>query len=359
MSGSSVRQMLFAIVPLALGCAAAPLSPDGGGALNDDGAAGAMEVASDAKIVTVLGAVPPCGPDTKPSSLLTFDHSLPSFAQALLVDDTGIYIDAGLILRAPLGGGGAAELWAMPVIEVYSFARVDSFLWAAGNWGVPGLLRLPLQGTAPSFAPAIEAIQNVAKASGLVFFTVGSSKEVASYGSDLVAGPTISLSNPGTLIAVAASDVFIVTKTGPTAMRTETRIERGSTNGGASALIATSANDILSIAANSASVYWVEAAVVGAPRMVRRAAHDGSNQEVVANMNVSSLAVDEGAVYFTVEDGTIIETAAATLASTVLAQGQARPSAITQYGTRVYWINDRVVPGPTLPTANAVMTACK
>jgi hypothetical protein len=164
----------------------------------------------------------------------------------------------------------------------------------------------------------------------------------------------------GTLIAIAGSDVFIVTTTAsPATMSVETKLERGSTNGGASTVLATAANKILSIAANSASVYWVEDAVGSAARTVHSAAHDGSNGQVVANMNVSSLAADEGAVYFAVDDGTIVETAIDTHAMTVLAQGQVRPSAITQYGPRVYWINDRDDSPPTVPKANAVMTACK
>jgi hypothetical protein len=42
-----------------------------------------------------------------------------------------------------------------------------------------------------------------------------------------------------------------------------------------------------------------------------------------------------------------------------LAKGQVRPSTITQYGPRVYWINDIEGSSVRLPTANAVMTACK
>ena len=365
MTGSSCYRLLSLIGPLALGCGSPALSPDGGGAPNNGDAAGRVDVSSEVGSV-MLNAVPPCGAGTAPSSLLTVDHARAStpgvystsgFVDALLVDDTGIYIEAGFIVRAPLEGGRATALWAMQA-SVSSFARVDSFLWASAGWLVSGILRLPIEGTAPMFAAADEGAQRVAGASGRVFFT-DFHTWVSSYGSDLASGPTITLTGQGTLIAILGSDVFIVTNTAPSAtMPVETRLERGNTNGGASTIIATSASDILSIAANSTSVYWVEAAVGGATGTVRRAAHDGSNEELVANMNVSSLAVDEGAVYFAVDDGTIVETATDTLKPTILAQGQVRPSAITQYGPRVYWINDHessAIP----PTANAVMTACK
>jgi hypothetical protein len=184
-------------------------------------------------------------------------------------------------------------------------------------------------------------------------------QKVHSFGNDRAEGPTIALTGPEVgPIAIAAGDVFVVTKTGPMTQRIETRIERGSAVGGAATVIATTVVDIPSLAASSTFVYWVEAAIGGAPRVVRRAAHDGSNPEVVANLNASSLAADERAVYAAVDDGTIVAIDAATLAPTVLAQGQTRPSAITQYGPRVYWINDRLT-SATPPTANAVMTACK
>jgi hypothetical protein len=369
MISANCRRLFSLIAPLALGCGAPALSPDGGGALNGD-AGGSVDVSSNVGSV-MLNAVPPCGAGTAPSSLLTVDHSQPftpgvystsGFANALLVDETGIYIDASFIVRAPLEGGRARALWTMQA-AVGSFAIVDSVLWAAADWGVSGLLGLPIEGTAPLFTAPYGGIQNVAGAGKSIFFTGNQTpnhNEVESYGSDLASGPTIGLTGLGTLIAISGSDVFIVTTTAsPATMSVETRLERGNTSGGVSIVLATSANNILSVAANSASVYWVEDAVGGAPRIVHRAAHDGSNEEIVANMNVSSLAVDEGAVYFAVDDGTIVETAADTLTPTVLAQGQVRPSAITQYGPRVYWINDRDDSSASMPKANAVMTACK
>jgi hypothetical protein len=321
----------------------------------------------------MLNAVPPCGAGTAPSSLITVDHVQPftpgvystsGFADALFVDETGIYIEASFIVRAPLEGGRATALWSMQA-SVGSFAVVDSILWAAADWGVSGLLGLPIEGTAPLLAAPYGGIEKVAGAGKSIFFTGNQNvnhNEVESFGSDLASGPTISLMGLGTLIAISGSDVFIVTTTAsPATMSVQTRLERGSTSGGVSTVLATPANNIniLSIAANSAFVYWVEDAVGGAPRSVHRAAHDGSNEETIANMNVSSLTVDEGAVYFAVDDGTIVETATDTLTPTVLAQGQVRPSAITQYGPRVYWINDRDDSSASLPKANAVMTACK
>jgi hypothetical protein len=195
---------LFSLIaPLALGCGAPGLSPDGGGARNNGDATGLVDVSSDVGSV-MLNAVPPCGPGTQPSSLLASD-SRQGFTQALLVDDTGIYLNAAnLILRAPLAGGEATALSTMSIFDASSFARVDSFLWAAANWGVSGLLRLPIEGTAPSFAPAFEGIQNVAGALGRVFFT-GFHDWVESYGSDLASGPTIELTGQGTLIAISRS----------------------------------------------------------------------------------------------------------------------------------------------------------
>jgi hypothetical protein len=355
---TGLKKLASLVAPFVLGCTAQP--PPNTGAGRD--------------VVTTLAAVPTCDSGTGPSLLLAIDHveplpfgdpstprvpadgSLPDFANALVVDDNGIYFDAGYILRAPPGGGGATRLMASPAF-VSSFAVVDSFLWASAQWGVPGLLRLPLDGPAPSFGPAIEGILDVAGASGRVFYTSSGGKVVASYGNDLAPGPTIDLTNVARRpLAIAGADVFVVTSD---LGSSSTTIERGSADGGAATVIATSAVDIPSIAASSTFVYWVEAGVGGAPRVVRRAAHDGSNAEVVANLNVSALAVDEGAAYFAVDDGTIVKTAADTLASTVLAQGQVRPSAITQHGPRVYWINDREESSSSTPTANAVMTACK
>ena len=360
---------LFSIIaPLALGCGAPGLSPDGGGAPNGD--ASSVDVSSDVGSV-ILNAVPSCGSGTAPFSLLTVDrlqpftpgvYSTSGFANALFVDETGIYIEASFIVRAPLEGGRATALWTMQA-SAGSFAVVDSVLWAAAEWGVSGLLGLPIEGTAPLLAAPYGGIENVAGAGTRIFLTGNqnvSHNEVESYGSDLASGPTITLTGFGTLIAISGADVFIVTTTAhPATMSVETRLERGSTSGGVSTVLTTPANNILSIAANSASVYWVEDAVGGAPRTVHRAAHDGSNEETIANMKVSSLTVDEGAVYFAVDDGTIVETATDTLIPKVLAQGQVRPSTITQYGPRVYWINDLDDSPPSLPKANAVMTACK
>ena len=370
MIGSNCRRLFSLIAPLALGCGAPALSPDGGGALNNSNAGGSVDVSPDVGSV-MLNAVPPCGAGTAPSSLLTVDHVQPftpgvystsGFADALFVDGTGIYIDASFIVRAPLEGGCATALWTMEA-SVGSFAVVDSILWASAAWGVSGLLGLPIEGTAPVLAAPSEGLQSVAGAGKTIFFTGNQNvnhNEVDSYGSDLASGPTIRLTGLGTLIAISGSDVFIVTTTASPATRSvETKLERGNTNGGVSTVLATPANNILSLAANSASVYWVEDAVGGAPRTVHRAAHDGSNEETIANMNVSSLTVDEGAVYFAVDDGTIVETATDTLTPTVLAQEQVRPSTITQYGPRVYWINDSDLSSVSLPKANAVMTACK
>jgi hypothetical protein len=360
---SSNRCRLFALAaPLALGCGAPTLAPDGGGGTPNGDAVGSVDVGS-----IILNAVPSCDAGTAPSSLLTVDdlqpftpgvYSTTGFANALLVDQTGIYIDAGFIVRAPLEGGRATPLWTMQA-SAGSLAIVDSVLWAAANWGVSGLLGLPINGTAPLLSAPFEGIRNVAGSATNIFFT-GNHNEVDSYGSALAPGPTIALMGQGTLIAISGSDVFVVTTTAsPATMTVQTTLERGNTSGGASTVLTTPANNILSIAANSMSVYWVEDSVGGAPRTVHRAAHDGSNEQTVAKMNVSSLAVDEGAVYSAVDDGTVVEIAADTLTPRVLAQGQVLPSAITQYGPRVYWINSRGLSSARLPSPNAVMTACK
>jgi hypothetical protein len=361
------RCRLFALAaPLALGCGRPTLVPDGGGGTLNGDAGGSVDLSSDVGSL-VLDTVPSCVAGTASSLLLSVDHAQPftpgvysasGFANVLVVDESGIYIDAGFIVRAPLEGGRATPLWTMQA-SAGSLAVVDSLLWAAANWGVPGLLGLPINGTAPLLSAPIVGIQNVAGAAAKLFFT-GNHNEVDSYGSDLTPGPTINLMGQGTLIAISGSDVFVVTTTAsPATMTVQTTLERGNTSGGTSTVLTTPANNILSLAANSTSVYWVEDAVGGAPRTVHRAAHDGSNEETVASMNVSSLTVDEGAFYSAVDDGTIVEIAADTLTSKVLAQGQVRPSAITQYGPRVYWINDRADSSTGTPKANAVMTACK
>jgi hypothetical protein len=354
-AGRFIRGVAIAIA-MSFAASCSKTSAHADGAANDtatnDGAAGSPA----ADIVTALPSVPQCGVGVKPSALLVFNRSLPDFAHALIVDATGIYIGAGLVIHAPIEGGNATKLSSMPIF-VESFAIVGSFLWMAGEWGVPGLLRFPIQGTAPSFGPAIEGIRNVAGSEDHVFYTQDGWTDVLSYGNDLVSGPVIHAMSPADLIAISGRDVFVATKTIGAA---GARIERGSTSGGPTSVVATSTSSIVSLAANTSSVYWVEAGSAAATPVARRAAHDGSTPEVVASLDVSSIAVDEGAAYLTVvRDGSVVEVAADTLQMTVLADGQVRPSAIVQYGPRVYWINDRVVAGVTMPASNAVMTACK
>ena len=240
---------------LAVSCSKTATSTDG--AASADGA-------------KVLSSIPPCAAGVGPAVLLVGDpstppsmsFSIPGFAQAVLADATGIYIGAGSIIRAPLEGGSATKISASS-ISVSSFAVVGSFLWVAGEWGVPGLQQLPIQGPPSSFGPAIEGIRNVAGSADRAFYTQAGWADVLSYGNDLVPGPVIQALGPADLIAISGNDVFLATTI---LGATNGRIERGSTDGGPTSIVATSTSSIVGLAANTSSFYWVESGGAGEPR---------------------------------------------------------------------------------------------